>query len=178
MGTPKAALDWHGTPLVVHVAATLAALVDGPVVAVAAPGQLLPTLAPGTERVEDAEPGRGPLAGLAAGLAALDGRADVALAAATDQPFLAGAGLERLLAIDADAAAFLVDGRLEPLGAAYRVEPCLKLVHERLTTGDDASLRGLLRAADVHALAGDAATARALRSLDTPEAYAAALSRS
>lgn len=180
MGTAKAALHWHGTPLVAHVAAALAALVNGPVVVVGASGQRLPALPPGTEVATDAEPDRGPLAGLTAGLAALQGRAEVALVAATDQPFLADAGLKRLLAAaaEADAAAFSVDGQLEPLGAAYRVEPCLALARERLAgTEADASLRGLLQAAGARTLAADAATARALASLDTPQAYAAALSR-
>ena len=48
MGRPKALLDWHGTPLVHHVASILAGVCD-PVVVVAAPGDELP-LPAGVER--------------------------------------------------------------------------------------------------------------------------------
>ncbi len=175
MGTAKAGLPWDGRPLVAHVAATVAALVDGPVVVVGAPGQALPPLPSAVETVTDAEPGRGPLAGLLAGLDALEGRAEVALACATDQPLIAGAGLAELLvaARGCAAAAFVTADGLQPLGAAYRIEPCLDLARERLGRGE-ASLRGLLRAAGAATLTADAATTAALRSLDTPQAYAAA----
>ena len=84
MGTPKADLDWHGVPLVVHVAGAVKAAVAGPVAVVAAPDQPLPQLPPGITVTRDPVEGRGPLQGLIAGLAALD--ADVAFVCATDQP--------------------------------------------------------------------------------------------
>src|SRR4051812_16611205 len=74
MGRPKAALDWHGEPLAARVARVLVrAAGDGPVVAVCAPQQPLPALPHGVELVADAAEGEGPLRGLHAGLAALEG---------------------------------------------------------------------------------------------------------
>ena len=79
MGTPKAALEWHGSTLLRRVVGLVARTVDGPVVVVRAPGQELPALPDGVELVEDAREGRGPLQGLAAGLAAVGDRAEVGL---------------------------------------------------------------------------------------------------
>jgi molybdopterin-guanine dinucleotide biosynthesis protein A len=88
MGAPKAGLEWHGSTLVRRVAGILERAVDGPVVVVRAPGQALPRLPDGIEVVEDACAGRGPLEGLAAGLAAVAGRAPAAFVSATDAPLL------------------------------------------------------------------------------------------
>lgn len=173
MGTPKAGLDWHGVPLVAHVARTLGTALDGgPVVVVRAPGQDLPELPPDVAVAEDAHEGGGPLQGLAAGLAALRGRADAAVVVATDQPF-AAAAVARLLAAHAPGdRAVAFEG--QPLGALYAVE-LGATAEQRLATGGDASLRGLLAAAGARLLSADDAVAAALRSLDTPEAYARAL---
>jgi molybdopterin-guanine dinucleotide biosynthesis protein A len=176
MGEPKATLDWHGAPLVVHVARALQdAVAGGPVVVVAAPGQALADLPPGVTRVDDPAEGRGPLQGIAAGLAALD--AEAAVVAGTDQPFVAGVVplLVRAAAADpdADAVAVRLDGRLQPLGALYRTA-LHGTAQARLDAGDG-SLQGLLRAVRTTVLDGPPGAAHALRSLDTPRAYAAAL---
>src|SRR5919201_3475785 len=86
MGTPKAALEWHGSTLLPRIVGLVARGVDGPVVVVRAPGQQLPSLAQSVEIVEDAREGRGPLQGLAAGLSALSDRAEVAFVSSTDAP--------------------------------------------------------------------------------------------
>ena len=88
MGSPKAALEWHGSTLLRRVTGVVARAVDGPVVVVRAPGQTLPELPPGIEVVEDPREGLGPLQGLAAGLRAIEDRADAAYLSATDVPFL------------------------------------------------------------------------------------------
>jgi hypothetical protein len=44
MGSPKAALGWHGSTLLRRVTGIVARSVDGPVVVVSAPGQALPAL--------------------------------------------------------------------------------------------------------------------------------------
>ena len=75
MGTPKAALEWHGSTLLRRTAGILARVTDGPVVVVRAPGQSLPALPPQVEIVDDPREGLGPVQGLAAGLAATAGRA-------------------------------------------------------------------------------------------------------
>jgi molybdopterin-guanine dinucleotide biosynthesis protein A len=164
MGAAKADLDWHGVPLVVHVARAVAAATRGPVVVVGAPGQELPaelTVA------RDPVAGRGPLQGLAVGLAALG--SERAFVCATDQP-RAHEVLPALLAVRA---ADVVSYAGQPLGALYRTG-LAALATRRLDA--DASLRGLLRAVDTVEL--DGPVPAALRSLDTPEDYAEALSRS
>jgi molybdenum cofactor guanylyltransferase len=137
MGTPKAALEWHGSTLLRRVTGIVARGVDGPVVVVRAPGQPLPAL-PGTvEVVEDAREGRGPLQGLAAGLAALDGRADVAYASSTDAPLLHPAFVRRVMrAVDDEVDVVLprAGGFPHPLAAAYRV--ALRPRVERLLAAD------------------------------------------
>jgi molybdopterin-guanine dinucleotide biosynthesis protein A len=123
MGTPKAALEWHGSTLLHRVAGLVARGVDGPVVVVRAPAQALPGLPAGVEVAEDAREGRGPLQGLATGLAALDGRAEVAYVSSTDAPLLHPAFVRRVVgALDDDVDVVLprAGGFPHPLAAAYR----------------------------------------------------------
>jgi molybdenum cofactor guanylyltransferase len=134
MGTPKAALEWHGSTLLRHVAGLLARGVEGPVVVVRAAGQALPSLPAGVEVVEDARGGRGPLQGLAAGLAAVGGRAEVAYASSTDAPLLHPAFVRRVLrALDDDVDVVLphAHGFPQPLAAAYRIA-LLERIERRL----------------------------------------------
>jgi molybdopterin-guanine dinucleotide biosynthesis protein A len=124
MGTPKAALEWHGSTLLRRTTGILARVADGPVLVVRAPGQELPALPPRVEIVEDPAEGLGPVQGLAAGLAALAGRADVAFVSSTDMPFLHPAFVRRVLRAVADGADVglpLARGYPQPLAAAYRV---------------------------------------------------------
>src|SRR6266702_2021589 len=97
MGTPKAALEWHGSTLLHRTAGIMLRVTDGPVVVVRAPGQELPALPAQTEVVEDPREGLGPVQGLAAGLAALSGRAEVTFVSSTDMPFLHPAFVRRVL---------------------------------------------------------------------------------
>jgi molybdopterin-guanine dinucleotide biosynthesis protein A len=124
MGTPKAALEWHGSTLLWRTAAILARATGGPVVVVRARGQALPALPPGTEVAADPGEGLGPVGGLAAGLAALAGRAEVAFVSATDLPFLHPAFVRRVLRAAADGADVglpVARGHPQPLAACYRV---------------------------------------------------------
>jgi molybdenum cofactor guanylyltransferase len=124
MGTPKAALEWHGSTLLRRATGILARVTGGPVVVVRATGQALPALPPDVEVVDDPRPGQGPLQGIAAGLAALAGRADVAFVSATDLPFLHPAFVARVLRVldetGADVALPVARGYPQPLAAAYR----------------------------------------------------------
>jgi molybdopterin-guanine dinucleotide biosynthesis protein A len=132
MGAPKASLEWHGSTLLRRVAGIVARGADGPVVVVRAPGQPLPELPREVEVVEDAREGRGPLQGMAAGLAALVDRADAAFVSSTDVPLLHPAFVRRVLAAidgDVDAAVPHARGFRHPLAAAYRVT-LLPLVEE------------------------------------------------
>src|SRR5581483_7165525 len=83
MGTAKAALEWHGSTLLRRTLGVLARAVDGPLLVVRGPGQPLPDIPPHVEVVDDPEPGWGPLQGVAAGLAALDGLAPAAFICST-----------------------------------------------------------------------------------------------
>jgi molybdopterin-guanine dinucleotide biosynthesis protein A len=133
MGTPKAALEWHGSTLLRRTAGILARVADGPVVVVRAPGQALPALPPAVEVVDDPREGLGPVQGLAAGLAAVAGRAEIAFVCSTDLPFLHPAFARRVLRAAADGADVglpVARGYPQPLAAAYRTR--LAPVAERL----------------------------------------------
>ena len=125
MGTPKATLEWHGSTLLRRVTGIVARATGGPIVVVRAPGQDLPPMAKDVEVAEDAKEGRGPLQGLAAGLAAVDGRAEIAFVSSTDAPLLHPAFVRRVVgALDGehDVALPQAGGFPHPLAAAYRTE--------------------------------------------------------
>jgi molybdopterin-guanine dinucleotide biosynthesis protein A len=147
MGTPKAALEWHGSTLVRRAAGIVRRAVDGPVVVVRAPGQALPALPASVEVVDDAREGRGPLQGIAAGLAAIGGRAQVVYVSGVDAPLLHPAFVRRVLALlgpDADVALPRAHGFAQPLAAAYRTTvaaPLRTLLREGEQLGSGALLR-------------------------------------
>jgi molybdopterin-guanine dinucleotide biosynthesis protein A len=124
MGRPKANLEWHGSTLLHRVTGIVRRAVDGPVVVVRAPDQELPELPPGVRVVEDAAEGRGPLQGLAAGLAAVTAEAEVAYVSSTDVPLLHPAFVRAVVRAatreDVDVALPVVHGFRHPLAAAYR----------------------------------------------------------
>jgi molybdopterin-guanine dinucleotide biosynthesis protein A len=155
MGSPKAALEWHGSTLLRRITGIVGRSVDGPVVVVRAPGQELPTLPDNVEIVEDAREGRGPLQGLAAGLAAVREQANVAYLSSTDVPFLHPRFIRRVLgALDDDTDVVLphVGGFPQPLAAAYRTE--LVDVVERLIAEDRMRPAFLFEACRVRRLDG------------------------
>ena len=137
MGADKAALPWHGSTLLRRAVGLVARGADGPVVVVRSPGQRLPTLPADVEVLDDPAEGRGPLQGLAVGLAALADEADVAFVCATDAPLLHPALVAAVLRavsplagdVDStagesaetrpDAVVPHVDGHRQPLAAAY-----------------------------------------------------------
>ncbi|MBO0831953.1 MAG: NTP transferase domain-containing protein, partial [Actinobacteria bacterium] len=87
------------------------------------PGQELPALPPGTEVVEDPQEGQGPVQGIAAGLAALADRAEVAFISSTDMPFLHPAFVRRVVRAAQDGADVglpMARGFRQPLAASYR----------------------------------------------------------
>jgi molybdenum cofactor guanylyltransferase len=158
MGRPKAALEWHGSTLLQRVAGIVGRAVDGPVVVVKAPGQELPELPGGVTIATDAREGRGPLQGLAAGLAAA-GDAHWAYVSATDLPLLHPAFVAAVLGAaqreDVDVAVPVAHGFRHPLAAAYRtallpeverlvakdlMKPGLLLERARVLELDEASL--------------------------------------
>jgi molybdenum cofactor guanylyltransferase len=139
MGSPKAALEWYGSTLLGRTVGILARATSGPVMVVRAAGQDLPGLPEGTLVADDPREGRGPVQGIAAGLAALAGRAEVAFVSSTDMPFLHPAFIRRVLRVlegsdDTDVALPVARGYKQPLAAAYRVS--LAGAAERLVKED------------------------------------------
>ncbi len=122
MGEPKARLEWHGSTLLRRVAGLVGRGVDGPVVVVRAPGQDLPPLPSAVQVVEDSAQARGPLEGMATGLAALQDRATHAFVCSTDLPLLHPAYVRAVARAgrDVDVALPVVDGHRQPLAACYR----------------------------------------------------------
>jgi molybdenum cofactor guanylyltransferase len=124
MGRPKASLEWHGSTLLHRVTGIVSRAVDGPVVVVRAADQELPDLPAHVKVVEDAAEGRGPLQGLAAGLAAVADQAEVAYVSSTDVPLLHPAFVRAVLNAaareDVDVTLPIVHGYRHPLAAAYR----------------------------------------------------------
>lgn len=189
MGTAKAGLEWHGSTLLYRAAAVMARSVDGPVVVVAAPGQELPELPAGVAVVEDPVEGLGPMQGLAAGLAALEDRADAAFVCSTDLPFLHPAYVRRVLRAltdDVDVVLPVARGFRQPLAAAYRTR-IAGLVAKLLAEGNQRPGMIFKHCAvtqlDDDALLADAAVARydpeleSVVNVNTPEDYRAARDR-
>jgi molybdenum cofactor guanylyltransferase len=179
MGRPKAWLPFGGELMLPRVVRLLGEVV-APVVAVAAPGQDLPPLPPGVDVVRDPEPGRGPLQGLAAGLAALRGRADAAYLSSCDVPYLRPAFVRRMVELLGDHAACVprVGGYLQPMAAVYRVE--VAAVAERLLAEGRPRPAFLFdavptRFVSAEELADVDPSLQSLRNLNTPAEYEAAL---
>jgi molybdopterin-guanine dinucleotide biosynthesis protein A len=135
MGTPKAALEWHGSTLLRRTVGVISRVTDGPIVVVRASGQDLPALPADIEVVDDPRAGIGPIQGLATGLAAIAGRAEFAFVSATDMPFLHPAFVRQVLRATpegADVGLPIARGYAQPLAACYR--QTLARVAERLVT--------------------------------------------
>jgi molybdopterin-guanine dinucleotide biosynthesis protein A len=179
MGRPKAWLPFGGELMLPRVVRLLAEVVS-PVVVVAAPEQDVPPVPPAIRIVRDEEKGRGPLQGLAAGLAALEGLADAAYLSSCDVPFLQAGFVRRL--IDLLGANSICVPRTEdyhhPLAAVYRLK--VRATVERLLAEN--RLRPFFlfeavstRVVEAHELADVDPALRTLRNLNTPEDYEAAL---
>jgi molybdopterin-guanine dinucleotide biosynthesis protein A len=124
MGSDKASLRWHGSTLARRAAGLLARCAEPPVIVVCATGKELPPMPDWIEVVHDPEPGLGPLAGLATGLAVAGPRAAVAAVCAVDAPLAHPAVMRALLGALGTSPAVLplAAGRSQPLFAVYRTE--------------------------------------------------------
>lgn len=182
MGRPKAWLPFGDELMLPRVVRLLAEIVT-PIVVVAAVGQDVPSLPPETEIVRDAETGRGPLQGLAAGLEALRGRADAAYVSSCDVPFLQPAFVRRLIERLDDYAICVpeVGGYRHPLAAVYRIE--IAIVAARLLAQNRLRPAFLFEEATTRIigpeeLADVDPTFQSLRNLNTFAAYEIALRES
>jgi molybdopterin-guanine dinucleotide biosynthesis protein A len=179
MGRPKAWLPF-GAELMLPRVVRLLGEVVAPLVVVAAPGQDIPPLPPNVLVVRDDEKGRGPLQGLAAGLGALQGRADAAYASSCDVPFLQPAFVHRLIDLLGDHHICVprVGDYHHPLAAVYRVsvveavERLLEANRLRPVFLFDAVPTRIVQATE---LADVDPTFQTLRNLNTPEEYEAAV---
>jgi molybdenum cofactor guanylyltransferase len=180
MGRSKASLPFGPETMLGRVARLLGEVV-GPIVVVAAPGQEVPDLADSIRIVRDPVSDRGPLQGLAAGLAALPDDVELAYATATDVPFLQPAWVTRLVELigDRDLAVPEIGGYLHPLAALYRKRTVLPAV-ERLL--DENRLRPVFLLEALQGLRVDASAMSevdpnldTLRNLNAPDDYLLAL---
>lgn len=194
MGESKAALDWHGSTLLHHTASLLVRTLDGPIVVVGAPGQDLPAVPPGVELHADPVEGRGPVQGIAVGLAAVADRADAAFVCSVDMPFLQPAFVRRVLAgleaplsgPTADIALPFARGYRQPLAAAYRTAlagPMATWLGEGIRRPGQVFERCRVRTLDEAWLLADPELARldpsleSLTNVNEPDDYAEALAQ-
>jgi molybdopterin-guanine dinucleotide biosynthesis protein A len=179
MGRSKAWLPFAGEVMLPRVVRLLREAVS-PIVVVAAPGQDLPDLPIGVEVARDPERGRGPLQGLVAGLAALQGRAEAAYLSSCDVPFLRSAFVRRLIELLGSHAICVprVGGYFHPLAAVYRLE--VAPIAERLLAEDRLRPAFLFeetatRIVTAEELADVDESFQTLRNLNTPAEYEVAL---
>ena len=182
MGTPKALLEWHGSTLLRRVVGLVGRGVDGPVVVVRAADQELPALPNDVVIAQDAEEARGPLQGIAAGLAAVAETVDAAFVSSVDVPFLSPAFVRQVtgaLEPGIDVVVPHVDGHRHPLAACYRTS--LLPVVEMLLAAGIAKPAALFERCPTRWLTDDDLRAvdpalTSVRNLNAPDDYAAARS--
>lgn len=122
MGQPKLSLPFGNSTMLNRVV-KLHQQVVSPVVVVAAPNQELPVLSDDVIIARDECEYRGPLAGILAGLEALDGLADAAYVSPCDTPLLNPKFISRMIGLlgTHDLAIPRDDKYHHPLAAVYRV---------------------------------------------------------
>jgi molybdopterin-guanine dinucleotide biosynthesis protein A len=179
MGTSKAMLPF-GPELMLQRVVRLLGEAVRPIVVVAAADQELPELPPDVLIARDRREYRGPLEGLAGGLAALGESCEAVYATACDAPFLRPEFVRRMIELlgDHEIAVPLTDGFHHPLAAVYRtrVRPQIDrlLMAERLRP---AFLYEQVRTREVSAeeLFDVDPALKSLWNLNRPEDYRAAL---
>lgn len=175
MGRPKALLPFGGEILIERVLRRLALLAEERLV-VAAPDQELPDLP--ARLVRDPEPHLGPLAGLAAGLAAA--RAPLAFVTSCDAPFL-NLDLVRWMLAEGTAWDVVVpewEGRLHPLHAVYATSlapACRRLLETGGRRPVDLYPGRRVRVASAEEIRRLDPTGRSFTNLNSPREYDQAL---
>ena len=152
-GRDKLAEPLLGRPLLHHAVAAVQAVASDVIVVVAPEATIDPPA--GARVVHDARAFEGPLAGLAAGLAALDPALDRLVVVAGDMPSLEPTVLARLLEAlgpSTEVALLELDGRAIPLPMALRPAAAMAVAGRLLASGER-RLRALPEALAAHVIA-------------------------
>jgi molybdopterin-guanine dinucleotide biosynthesis protein A len=152
-GRDKLAEPLLGRPLLHHAVAAVQAVATDVIVVVAPEATIDPPA--GARVVHDARAFEGPLAGLAAGLAALDPAVDRLVVVAGDMPSLEPTVLTRLieaLGPSTEVALLELDGRALPLPMALRPAAAMAVAGRLLASGER-RLRALAEALAAHVIA-------------------------
>ena len=152
MGRPKAWLEFRGRPLLAHMVERLSTRFDE-IVVVGAAGQELPETS--ARVVRDEVAGKGPVAGLVAGLRAVN--RPLAFVTAVDVPLLQVGIVDTLLSErgEADAVVPEWEGELQPLCAVYRRTSVVPVLDEQLRNGE-LRLKEVLSRLRIQIVAGEA----------------------
>lgn len=179
MGRPKAELPFGDETMLQRVVRVLRGVVQ-PVAVVAAPDQSLPVLAGDVLIVRDEQEGLGPLAGIAAGLAALAEATEAAYVSSCDVPLLSPRFVQTVIDRlgEFELAIPREDGYHHPLAAVYRTSLAVRC-RELISAGQRRPLH-LVQTSRSHEfsvdeLRGVDSQLDSLRNANTPEEYAALL---
>jgi molybdopterin-guanine dinucleotide biosynthesis protein A len=180
MGEPKAWLPFGDEFMLQRLIRLVRPSVQS-IVVVAATGQELPEIPASVVVVRDSIARRGPLQGLATGLAALPEEVELAYATGTDVPFFQPAWIARLRELigEDDMAIPFAEGYHHPLASLYRKSTILPAV-EALLREDRLRPFYLLEAVRARIVSTDEMRSvdpdlKTLRNLNTPEHYRSAL---
>jgi len=179
MGRPKAELPFGGEMLLRRIVRIVSTVVQ-PVVVARRRGQTVPELPAGVLVVEDAVEDAGPLAGIAAGFAALADTCEAAFVCSCDHPLLVPQFVRALIAFLGDAPGVVPshEGREHPLLAVYRLETAA-VVAEMLAAGQhraqDFARRCGARVVPAADLCEAAPDLHSMLNVNDPEAYQGAL---
>jgi len=182
MGVAKATLPFGPEVMLARVVRLLAEVVD-PIIVVAAPEQDVPALPDQARLIRDRREGRGPLEGIAAGLAALEDSAERAYVTSCDVPLLAAGFIRRVIELgrDHEIAVPQVDGHFHPLAAVYHISVLEKV--NRLLAADRLRPFFLFDECDTRKITADELTdvdpqLDSLKNLNRPDDYLEALKSS
>lgn len=179
MGRPKHLLPFGSETLLERVVRRVGEVVS-PMVVVAADGQELPALPADVLIARDDVEGRGPLAGLAAGLATMKGHREAAFVSSCDAPFLGPGFIRQMLSLlgEHDLAIPKEEAYYHPLAAAYRTsleQPIRQLIAEDRLRPFFLLERCSANVIDVEHLKSVDPELVSLRNLNHPEDYEQAL---